>query len=101
MLALLLKIGVWVVLWVSAWIIFIDYLPTNAHFEYMGAASPFVIITLLLSALLYGSGISTGAYTVIIIPGILFWSVVAFFIYSYRRKKTKSTSKSPPEEPHN
>lgn len=100
MLTLLLKTGLWIVLWVASWIIFIDYLPTNAHFEYMGAASPFVVIALLLSALFLGSGISANAYTVIIIPGILFWSVVAFFIYSYRKEKNQAMSKPPPEEPH-
>ncbi len=72
---------IWIILWCTTWIIFVDYLSGDAHFEYMGLVSPFVLITLLPS----GFDVTRDAYTSVIIPGIIFWSVIAFFIYTYRK----------------
>jgi len=90
--SLSVKITIWVILWCATWIIFVDYLPTHAHFEYIGLVSPFVVILLLLSELFESSGITSDAYTSVIIPGILFWAVIAFFIYTHRKQKKNNTT---------
>jgi len=81
--SLTFKIILWITLWAFIGISFVDYLPSHSHFEYMVLVSPFVLITLLFS----GSGVTSDAYAVVIIPGIIFWSAIAFIIYMHRKKK--------------
>jgi len=82
MIILPFKIALWIFLWIITWIIFVDYLPSNSHFEYMGLVSPFVLLTLLFS----GSGLTSNAYVTVIIPGVIFWSVIVLIIYIHRKR---------------
>ena len=72
----------WTVIWVAIWIVFIDFLPSHAHFEYMGLVSPLLLLILPF----YGSAITGDAYQLVIIPGVIFWTVIIALIYL---KKTR------------
>ena len=80
--SLTLKILAWLVLWIAGWIIFIDYLPSHAHFEYMGLVAPFVLVIIPF----YGSGITGDAWSLVIIPGLIFWAVITLLVIQHRRQ---------------
>ena len=80
--SLTLKILAWLVLWIAIWLVFIDYLPKHAHFEYMGLVSPFMLPILPF----YSSGLTGDAYSLVIIPGLIFWLVIILLIVHHRKQ---------------
>lgn len=75
-------LGVWILVWVFIWIVFIDYLPKHAHYDYFGLVSPLLLIVLPF----YGSQLTSDAYPLVIIPGILFWTITTIVIFVVKKK---------------
>ena len=85
--SLVFRIISWIIIWAAIWIICIDYLPSHAHFEYMGIVSPLILIILPF----YDSAVTDNAYSLVIIPGIFFWIVIGILIYiNMKKNATKS-----------
>lgn len=75
-------IDVWILVWIFIWIEFIDYLPKHTHFDFFGLVSPLLIIVLPF----YGSQLTSDAYPLVIVPGILFWTITAIVIFVVKKK---------------
>ncbi len=75
-------IGGWIVIWVVVWVVFKDFLPAHAHFEYFGLVSPLLLLVLPF----YGSELTADAYPLVVIPGVLFWTVFVVVFFITRRK---------------
>lgn len=77
----LLAAAGWLLVWAVAWVGFVDYLPTHAHFEYMGLVSPVLLFLLPF----YGSELTSDAYPLAIVPGLIFWLVIGLIAFLPKR----------------
>jgi hypothetical protein len=75
-------LGEWILVWIFIWMVFIDYLPKHAHYDYFGLVSPLLLIVLPF----YGSQLTSDAYPLVIIPGILFWTITTIVIFVVKKK---------------
>ncbi len=83
----LLRIGVWVLIWVVFSVVLVNYLPQHPHVKYEILLSPLI----LLFALFYPLELITGPFPSELAPGILFWIVVFVLLY-FPRTKNKNKS---------
>jgi len=77
----LLAAAIWLLAWAVVWIGFVDYLPTHAHFEYMGLVSPVLLFMLPF----YGEVPTADAYPLVIVPGLIFWLVIGLIAFLPKR----------------
>ncbi len=77
----LLKIGVWILIWVAFSIGFVDYLPQHVHMPFSVLISPITSLFELFDELSYPSELATGIFSEEFIFGVVFW--VVFFVLLY------------------
>ncbi len=78
----LLRIGVWILIWVVFSVGFVEYLPQHPHMKYEVLLSPFIIFT----ALFYLPELAKSPFPLGLVPGIFFWVVVFVLLYFPRSR---------------
>ena len=79
----LLKVTIWIVVWIILSVIFVDYLPQHPHVKYTILISPFILFVALFNF----SEVITGSFPMGLGYSIFFWVVVFILFYFPRTKK--------------
>jgi len=82
----LLRIGVWILIWVVFSVAFMDYLPQHVHMPLSVLISPIVFPMVLFSTLFYPSSLAVDPFSSDILFGALFWVVVIVLLYFPRNR---------------
>jgi len=86
----LLRIGVWILIWIVFSVGFVEYLPQHAHMPLSVLISPILLPLIWLTALFNPSALAVDPFSLDIIIGVLFWVVVFLLLYFPRnRNRTK------------
>lgn len=82
----LLRIGVWILIWVVFSVGFVDYLPQHAHMPFSVLISPLLLPFIWFSALFYPSELAVDPFSLDLVFGALFWVVVFVLLYFPRNR---------------
>ncbi len=77
-----LRIGVWVLIWIVFSIGFAEYLPQHPHMKYEVLLSPFIVFT----ALFYLPELVKNPFPLGLVPGVFFWIVIFVLLYFPRNR---------------
>ena len=88
----LLRIGVWVLVWIVFSVGFVDYLPQHAHMPFSVLISPVALPFIWLTALFNPSALATDPFSLDLVFGALFW-IVVFLLFYFPRNRNSIKSK--------
>lgn len=77
----LVKIGIWILIWVVFSIGFMEYLPQHVHMPLSVLISPLLLPFIWFTALFYPSELAVDPFSLDIIFGAVFW--IVFFVLLY------------------
>jgi hypothetical protein len=77
----LVKIGIWILIWVVFSIGFMEYLPQHVHMPFSVLISPLLLPFIWFTALFYPSELAVDPFSLDIIFGAVFW--IVFFVLLY------------------
>ncbi len=85
----LLRIGVWVLVWIVFSIGFVEYLPQHVHMPLSVLLSPILLPIVRFTTLFYPSALAVDPFSLELVFGIIFWIVVGVLLY-FPRNRIKS-----------